>query len=213
MWRLLLFVFPIASHACDQPICEVPADGVFFARIVTFDDQASGFGPGRPFVGVIAMDKVSFGEHFAGQIVGQRGDFDQVTGPATSPLQIRPGLIGQNLSIIRLPKTNVLTGYGPTGFPNHSATGEGAIAAQFVDGQSIVGFDLRGGEGGFATIVFLHSDGSIIDTHFLSPLAETSYAFQRQGDQSDIAGIIITNEDPDGIALDTVSFEAVAQTS
>ncbi|WP_373634795.1 hypothetical protein [Yoonia sp. SS1-5] len=189
------------------------ADSIYFAKVITFEDQASGFGPGRPFADVIWMDGIAFGEHFAGQSMGAVGNFDRVTGQATGPLTLRPGAPAQNLTIIRLPQTNVLSGYGPTGYPNHTATGEGAIALLFDHDQPIVGFDLRGGEGGFATLGFLTRDGTVIDTHIVGPLAEKSYAFARRDQQADIAGLIITNEDPDGIALDTVSFESVDQSS
>lgn len=213
MWRLVFVFLPMTAHACDQPVCQVAADSVFFAREVTFDDQASGFGPGRPFADIIQMDGVAFGEHFAGQTLDRFENFDRVHGTALGPLTLRPGQTAQNLTIIRLADTNVLSGYGPTGYPNHSATGEGAIAVMFDDGQPVVGFDLRGGEGGFATVAFFNRDGMVIDTHIVGPLAEISYAFRRQDDAADIAGLVITNEDPDGIALDTLSFEAVDQTS
>ena len=213
MWRLILFFLPVAAQACDRPICEVGADTVAFARIITFDDQASGFGPGRPAADVIRMDGVSFGEHFAGQTLERIDDFDRVSGRAFGPLTIRPGATSENLTIIRLADTNVLSGYGPTGYPNHSATGEGAIAVMFDRDQPGIGFDLRGGEGGQATVMFLDRDGAVIDTHTVGPLAEISYAFRRQDDEADIAGVLITNEDPDGIALDQVRFEPFEQTS
>ncbi|MFG5384016.1 hypothetical protein [Yoonia sp. R2-816] len=213
MWRLVFMFLPMAAQACDRPVCEVGAETVAFARIVTFDDQASGYGPGRPAPDVIRMDGVSFGEHFAGQTLDRVDDFDRVTGRALEPLTIRPGVTSQNLTIIRLADTNVLSGYGPTGYPNHSATGEGAIAVMFDEGQPGIGFDLRGGEGGYATVVFLNRGGEVIDTHLVGPLAEISYAFRRQGDQRDIVGVVITNEDPDGIALDQVAFEAFEQLS
>jgi hypothetical protein len=75
-----------------------------------------------------------------------------------------------------------------------------------------------GGEGGVAHILFLARDGTIIDQIDLSPLAEGAVGFARNAPAhtdpvADIAGLVISNHDPEGIALDAVAFDGGAQTS
>ena len=213
MWRLILLLLPLPAWACDQPICLVPPDDIFFAQEVTFDDQPSGFGAGRTFTGVMMLNGVQIGERFAGQDLRDDGGFDRVEGAARGPLQVIAGAETQNMTVIRLADTAVLSGDGPAGFPNREATGEGALAVLFDRDQVAVRFDIRGGEGGAATVQFLRRDGSVIDTAELAPLSEAVYAFTRNGGARDIAGMVLTNADPDGIALDTLLFDGVDQLS
>ncbi len=213
MWRLILLLLPLPAWACDRPICLIPAEDQFFAREITFDDQPSGFGAGRMVTGVMELDGVRIGERFAGQLLRNDGGFDRVEGTALSPLQVIPGADAQNMTVIRLADTAVLSGDGPAGYPKREATGEGALSVLFDRDQVAVRFDLRGGEGGAATVQFLRRDGSVIDTAQLEPLSEAVYAFTRQNGARDIAGLVLTNADPDGIALDTLLFDGVDQLS
>lgn len=213
MWRLILCLLPMPALACERPVCVVDPETLAFARQVTFDNQPSSFGAGRDVRGIMALDGVSFGERFAGQFLTAAGDFDRVDGEATGPLVLVAGADRQNMTIIRLSDTNVLTGDGPALFPAREATGEGALAVLFDREQVSLRFDIRGGEGGTAWIVFLRRDGSVIDSAELAPLSEASYGFQRNGRIPDIAGLVVTNADPDGIALDTLAFDGADQTS
>ncbi|MEY1556130.1 hypothetical protein AB3Y40_10900 [Yoonia sp. R2331] len=213
MWRLILLFLPLPAFACDRPVCLIPAEDQFFAREVTFDDQPSGFGAGRQVHGLMMLDGVQIGERFAGQLLRNEGGFDRVEGPPLAPLQLLPGAETQNMTVIRLADTAVLSGDGPAGYPKREATGEGALAVLFDRDQVAVRFDIRGGEGGAATVLFLRRDGSLIDTAELEPLSEAVYAFTRQGGLRDIAGLVLTNADPDGIALDTLLFDGVDQLS
>lgn len=47
----------------------------------------------------------------------------------------------------------------------------------------------------------------------LGPLGEQQVGFARQGDLADIAGLVISNQDPEGIALDGVAFDGAEPTS
>ncbi len=210
-FALLLFL-PTLAHACERPICMVAPDSIYHARTITFDDQASSYGPGRPQTGIMTLSGAAFGELFAGQTLQADGNFDRVAGMPDAPLTIQT-VNTPSLSIVRLSDTNVLSGYGPTGYPKPTATGEGAIAVLFERDQPSLKFDLRGGEGGTAIVVFLRRDGTTIDTWIIGPLSERAYAFEAPNAANDVAGFFFTNDDPDGIAFDTLSFEQFDQTS
>lgn len=210
---LTLGLWSGSGMACDRPICIIDPAGLHFGRIITFDHQPGNFGPGRPVEGVLALPGASFGEMFAGQSLTNETDFDQITGPALAPLTLLSGSTGQNLSILRVTGASLLSGTGPRGFPMTIATGEGSIAIWFARDQSILRLDLLGGEGGVAQIRFLSRDGIMIDQIELSPLAEGPVGFARNAPVADIAGLVISNHDPEGIALDAVAFDSGEQTS
>jgi hypothetical protein len=209
---LVLFLLPSMSQACDRPICMVDPDAIHYTRTITFDDQASGNGPGRPQTGTLILSGAAFGESFTGQTLEFKGNFDRVTGTPVAPLSVQTST-DKSLSIIRLTDTNVLSGYGPSGYPNVTATGEGSIAVLFDRDQPSLRFDLRGGEGGNAVVVFVRRDGAMLDTWIIPALSEQAYAFETRGVGNDIAGFVITNDDPDGIAFDTLAFEKADHTS
>lgn len=192
---------------CDAPICLIDVETLTLARIVTFDDQPSSFGVGRQVEDVLHQPGVSFGERFLGQALAQENTYDRIVGQALSPLTILPGAPGQTLGIMRLIATSVLHGQGPAGFPKTEAAGEGAIAVLFENDQSALAFDIRGGELGYADITFLRRDGHVIHSIRLGPLSESSYGFIRSHGAADIAGLIIENSDPQGIAVDNVKFD------
>ncbi len=196
------------AQACDAPICLVDAETLALTRIVTFDDQPSSFGVGREVNTILVQPGASFGERFLGQTLSYDGPFDQVTGTPFAPLTLIPGSQGQTLGILRMMATTVLHGQGPIGFPDPNATGEGAISVLFEIDQSALSFEIRGGEAGTAQVVFLRRDGSTIHTMDIGPLAEASYGFQRSNAVSDIAGFVLQNTDPDGIAVDNLRFES-----
>lgn len=188
----------------------MPPESLSLSRHVTFDDLPSSFGIGRQITGILEQNGVRFGERFAGQPLESDGDFDVVSGPARAPLTLLPGAPGETLGILRLMRTSVLQGHGPRGYPRTEAVGEGAVAVIFDNDQSALSLDIRGGEQGIATLSFLSRDGRVIDTHVIGPLSETSHGFQRPDNQTDIAGLILTNKDPQGIALDNLRFDKPA---
>lgn len=215
VFGICLLVVSLASRAgaCESAVCQVDPDNLHLSRVITFDDLPSGFGVGRMIETVLVQDGAQFGERFAGQIVTAEGDFDRVHGDAISPLTVIPGAPGQTFGVLRLMATSVLNGYGPAGYPKDNAGGEGALAFVFDFDQSTLGLDIRGGELGSATLTFFRRDGSTIHVMTLGPLSETSYGFRRAGDQPDIAGVLIENADPQGIALDNIRFNDVIELS
>ncbi len=192
--------------ACNAPICIVDADALALTRIITFEDTLAGHGPGHQIDGLLVLEGAQFGEHFAGQTLLRNGDFDQVSGPALNPLTLLSIDSDTGLAVVFMSGNRVLNGYGAAGFPRRHAQGEGAIAWLFDDDQSAVSFQLRGGEGGDAQALFLRRDGSQIATLELGPLGEGEIGFAREGGIGDIAGIVVTNTDPQGLALDNIRF-------
>lgn len=207
MFRLasVFFALPVAALACGEPVCVVDPTDLELRRIITFEDQVSHMGPGRLIDGPLQMDGARFGERFAGQDVLSFGHHDVVAGKPTSPLQVVAGAKGQNLSLVYMRPTNVLNGYGVGGFPKREAQGEGAIAVLFDNDQGIFAFQIRGGEAGSATVQFFDRNGREIDRVILDIVGEGSFGFLRNG-PSDIAGFVLTNEDPEGIAIDNIAF-------
>ena len=192
---------------CGAAVCLVSRSALGPTHEITFDDVPSGLGIGRPVDDLLVRRGARFGERFAGQTIVANGIFDDVSGRATAPLTALPGLPGASLGALRLGPTTVLQGHGPLGYPREAAIGEGAIAVEFDNDQAALAFDLRGGEDGTLTVLFLRRDGSEITRLAISPLAEESYGFARAGNIADIAGILILNTDPEGIAIDNLAFD------
>lgn len=203
---LVLSCAPALAQACGGAICLVDPNSLILTQIITFDDQSSGAGPGRHIDATLPLPSATFGERFAGQTVIPEGVHDTVHGQAAAPLTVLPGLGGQNLSLVRFYGNTILNGYGTAGFPKRHAQGEGAIAILFDTDQSALAFDLRGGEAGAAFADFYRRDGSLIGTLSIEPTGEFPVAFLRSTGQADIAGLVLTNTDPQGLAIDTLRF-------
>lgn len=203
---LVLTLMPSGALACGAPVCLVDPDQLLLPQIITFEDLQSGGGPGFLVDDILPLPGATFGERFAGQMLTTTGPHDQIEGSAIGPLTMMPGAKGQNLSVVRFGGTTVLNGYGSAGYPKRDAQGEGAIAVLFDDDQSALAFDLRGGEAGVALVHFLRRDGSLIAIVPVDPTGEFTVAFARARGIGDIAGIIVTNTDPQGLAIDTLRF-------
>ncbi|THH35748.1 hypothetical protein E4Z66_11710 [Aliishimia ponticola] len=207
MWRsLVLSCLPVSALACGAPICRVAPDTLELAQIITFDDLPSGWDPGHRVDDLLRLPGASFAERFAGQTLGAEGDHDTVSGPALAPLTLLPGAPGQTLSVVRLYSSNILNGYGPAGYPWTHGQGEGAIAVLFDEDQPALSFQVLGGEDGAATVQFLRRDGSVIHVARVGGLGPVSLGFRRADDLPDIAGFVITNTDPQGLAIDNLRF-------
>ncbi len=203
---LLFALVPGAALACGAPVCLVDPDSLVLTQIITFDDIRSGGGPGLNIDDILPLNGATFGERFAGQSVATQGPHDQITGAAFAPLTMMPGAAGQNLSVVNFNGNAVLNGYGSAGFPRREAQGEGAIAVLFDTDQSALAFDLRGGEEGAAIVSFHRRDGSLIAQVPVQPTGEFAVGFLRSSGHADIAGFIVTNTDPQGLAIDTLRF-------
>lgn len=207
-WLVLLFTnLAQAALACDDPVCLVANDTFRFTQNVTFDDVPSSIGIGRAHDEVLRRPGAAFGERFAGQSVIENGTYDRIEGTPWAPLELRAGEPGRALGAMHVTGTTVLQGLGERGFPRVEAVGEGAIAVLFDRDQPAFSFELRGGEQGFATVVFLRRDGVTIQSLVIGPLGEGEHTFQRRDLVPDIAGFVLMNSDPQGIAMDNLRFE------
>ncbi|MDU8910228.1 hypothetical protein [Aestuariicoccus sp. MJ-SS9] len=206
----VLFAFLLMTQqalACDAPVCEVPQDSLRFTRDITFDALPSGLGVGRELDGIVDESGARFGRYFSGQVLETVGTFDRANGTPTQPLALMAGGKGHNLGAMRLYGTNILHGHGPRGFPNPDAVGEGTIAVLFDRDQPALAFDIVGGERGSAVVTFLNRAGGVLHRLALSELSEATYTFERRGRIPDIAGLLIENDDPEGIGIDNLRFE------
>ena len=197
----------MVSTAASAQISQTSYAALTGTQVVTFDDVAGGSAPGTNYDGVFFSNGVGFAERFAGQTLGAVGDNDSMGGSPSGPLTLQVGAAGRNLNIFDYTSSQVLTGLGPSGFPNGNAIGEGAFAALFSSGQSQFGFQLVGGNGGTANIGFYRADGSLIQSIALGGLADTFYGFSRTGGTQDIRGISIWNDDVGGIGFDNLKFD------
>ncbi|MEP4197492.1 MAG: hypothetical protein ABJL99_17865 [Aliishimia sp.] len=203
----LALAFPqFALAACDTPICRVDPATLILSELIHFDDMPSGWDPGHRIDDMLSLPGASFAERFAGQTLTTRGDFDAVSGPALPPLTLVPGKPGQTLSVVRLMNSNILNGYGPAGYPKTRGQGEGAIAVLFDVDQPALSVQLLGGEHGMAEIQFLNRSGGVIHVAHIDTNGPLSLGFLRNDDIADIAGFVITNTDPQGLAIDNLRF-------
>lgn len=203
---LVLSLLPGVALACGAPVCLVNPESLSLPEVITFEGVSSGSGPGRNVDDILPLPGATFGERFAGQTTLARGAHDEIAGTAFSPLTMLPGAAGQNLSVVHFYGQTVLNGYGAAGFPRREGQGEGAIAVLFDTDQSAFAFDLRGGEEGAAYVTFYRRDGSELGQVPVEPTGEFAVGFLRATGEDDIAGFIITNTDPQGLAIDTLRF-------
>lgn len=148
-------------------------------------------------------------ERFVGQAQEADGVWDVITALPSAPLTLQPGDPSENLATFEAPEPWLLTvvaGNGPAGFPNFNAIGEGALSILFESDQSEFGIELEGVEFGCITFDFFRRDGSPIDSETICGAQAQPYAFRRVGNVTDIAGVVMTNTDPSGLAFDNVRF-------
>jgi hypothetical protein len=203
---LLIAILPMPVLACGAAVCLVDPDSLALPRIITFDTTRAGSGPGYRVDDILILRGARFGERFAGQTLLTDGTHDVVTGPAFAPLTLLAGDAGQNLSVVSFMGVTVLNGYGHAGFPKREAQGEGAIAILFDEDQSALTIDLRGGEQGRADVLFLRRNGAVLARVPVTPVGEFALGFVHDQGKADIAGVVINNTDPQGIALDAIRF-------
>lgn len=226
MWRAAcLFWAALACLAHAQDIG--PADYRDLKReldgIITFDSLPRRAEPGLRFDQALYFPGAWLGEHFDGQQItaGPQGH-DALTGGAPlSPLSLRPGTAGRNQSVAfhRGYGSNALFPLGPDGFGAITGRGEGAVAILFDHDQDALAVRLHthyaaplGGapDPGRLTVHFYRRDGQRIATltHELGP-SIVELGWRRRDDLPDIAGIVILNTDPGGIALDDILFRRI----
>ncbi|MDV7144479.1 hypothetical protein R3X27_17515 [Tropicimonas sp. TH_r6] len=161
------------------------------------------------------------GEHFAGQqITADAAGHDRLTDPAPAGwLSIASGEPGRNLSIAfhRGFGSNALFPLGATGFPALEARGEGAVALLFDHDQTALGFRIhtdypdplgaRPAPEGQLEVSFFARNGALLARLEQTPGPGISaFGYRHIGGGDGIAGLVIVNTDPGGIAIDDIIF-------
>ena len=211
------------SPAIAQQIA--PADYVTLKReldgIITFDTLPDSAEPGVSFDQNLYFPGAWLGERFAGQdIAFSPHGHDMVSSPtATGPLLVLPGTPGHNQSVAFHAGygSNALFPLGRDGFAKTSGRGEGSLAILFDQDQSALGLRVHTHYAaplgnaptlGRLNIAFFSRDGGLIDLRqhdLTSGIVELGW--RRDGRIPDIAGALITNTDPGGIAIDDIIFQ------
>ncbi|WP_135503616.1 hypothetical protein [Roseovarius aestuariivivens] len=187
---------------------------------VTFDALPRRAEPGLNFDAPMRLGALWLAERFAGQTVAAHGPFDSVGGAPLGPLALRPGPSGTNQSVAhhRGFGSNALFPLGPRGFPDLAARGEGAVALLFDEDQAEIGLRVhsdypdplgqRPARRGRVTLVLYTRQGHEIARH-VTPLGPgvTEIALRRTRGLRDIAGVLILNDDPGGIAIDDILYQ------
>lgn len=168
---------------------------------------------------------LSIGTHFSGQSLiarpGPTGAPHDALGPgaATRPLTLQSDPPRQNLSIAfhRGFASNALLPLGPHGFDRLSGRGEGAVALLFDNDQSAIALRLHTDYAaplgttppqGDITLRFYDRSGRLIAQQTLRPgPGKSAHGFATADTLPRIAGLLVTNSDPGGIALDDILYQ------
>lgn len=217
--RRLLFFFLLTAGTAPfhlngvlqaQPaVQQVPSD-FGCQESVTFEDVAPGI-----YSTVLQIGNYAFAERFTGQpLTLSGGTFDILGATATNPLTLQvafPDAAGfpHNVLVVEYPAfegSNSIVGIGPMGVGGvtSSSFGEGSVAILFAENRSQLRLDVFGNNNGSATARFFRRDGSLIASLEFATLTNTTYAFRRLGNVSDIAGVSIHTTDDDGLAYDNI---------
>ena len=191
---------------------------------ITFETLPQRAEPGFNLDHPIRVPGAWLGEHFAGQSLRDLpskpgAPHDSLGHPfGHRPLAIRPGNKGQNLSVAfhRGLGSNAVLPLGPQGFHEISGRGEGALAILFDTDQWAFGFRVHtdyarplgnAPDRGDLQVHTFTRQGYPIDTHVISLTEGASAHGFRVTDGPPVGGILITNSDPGGVALDDILFQ------
>ena len=167
--------------------------------------------------------------HFEGQAPGiltrrDGGRHDSlIATQADSPLRLVTGPDGQGLAVARHRGfgSNAAFPIGPDGFDRLSGRGEGSLAILFDQDQRATGMLIhsdypdplgtRPAPRGAVEVIFMARDGHVLGK-VITPLIEgiTALGFQTASGQPLIAGVVILNTDPGGVAVDDILFARAA---
>jgi len=185
--------------------------------------------PGHNLDHGLAFAGGRIGERFAGQrlepIEQAPGlPHDHAAGAPKAPLAVIDGAKGQNLSVSfhRAFLSNALYPLGPRGYPEAEARGEGSAAFFFT--QDSCAFALRlhteylddlgtnADHLGEVSLTFYGRDGQELGRITRAvPGGISSHGFQTDDGMARIAGVLVENLDPGGIALDDIRFGCIAR--
>lgn len=200
-------------QSANAGIIQVDKDSLSGIAGANFEDLNLSDWEQVTFGEIFESGNTSFGESFVGQTVSSNGDFDNLTGQPSAPLQLVAGGELTNVTAVDGGAGDVgntaIAGSGPLGYPNANAVGEGSIAILFDFDQSEFGFDIVGSDGGSATAQFWARDGSLIDEILFDLKRQVfdSFGFVTDDSTQSVAGVSIFNNDPGGIGFDNFIFD------
>ncbi len=199
----------LSCGAFATPILEVDYASLSTNTLVDFEGIPAGDHPGTSFDSILADSGIAFAERFVGQTLTYDSNFDVVSGDPTGPLALQVGASGENIAVWnRVGYDNaVIGGLGNVGFPDKDAIGEGALAMLFEIDQFEIGLDISGSGAGSVFLSFFDRSGGFLDAIAMEGLISGSYAFRAEGDASVIAGVVITNNDMNGVYFDNMRFD------
>ncbi|MFC2054041.1 hypothetical protein ACFLV7_07055 [Chloroflexota bacterium] len=190
--------FVMCLQTQPEPVKQVDPATLTCPHMIDFGELGVG-----NYDGIIDMDGANFAERFTGQELTYDEEFDILSDTASDPLTLQVGDPNRNLGITGDASVRVIYGIGEVDVPPESAVGEGAVAVLFDSDQYEIGFQLVADWmiRGDVTANFFRMDGSLIDTIVFTSDWD-DFAFRRDGNTADIAGVSIHNTDPGGIGFD-----------
>lgn len=217
---LALSLLLASTGAMGEPILPADYDSLQkeLTRRIDFERLPRQPEPGIALDLPVYGDGAWLGERFAGQRQVAPSGHDIIEGAPSGPaLRIAAGAVGRNLSVAhhRGFGSNAVFPVGPAGFPALEARGEGALAILFDDDQAAMGFKLHADYpdplgrrlNGEVEVRFFARNGALIAVHRHATMPGVLAFGYRRGDKAPgIAGVLILNTDPGGIALDDIIF-------
>ncbi|TKZ21318.1 hypothetical protein FAP39_06140 [Shimia litoralis] len=225
--RVLCLIFALLACTAHAQITQVAYDDLnqILSGKITFETLPQKPEPGFNLNAPIRSDGAWLGAYFAGQtlvqsLAGNGTPHDTLGHPfAHRPLSIKADENGENLSVAfhRGFRSNAVLPLGPLGFENISGRGEGALAILFDTNQFAAGFRVHTSyetplgtaqKRGTITATFFSRQGVPLASMTLTPDQGISdFGFRILPGSRPFAGILISNSDPGGIAIDDIVFQ------
>ncbi len=235
----VLVVWLLCLSICGVLATPLRAEGIIsrpYADLLRELDSREGFEgwpmrdePGHLLRAPHRAPGLAVASHFEGQQTailtrrdGARHD-SLTTARATPPLRLSTGPDGQGMAVARHRGfgSNAAFPIGPDGFDRLSGRGEGSLAILFDHDQRATGLLIhsdypdplgsRPAPRGAARVIFLARDGTVLgQVHVALTEGVTALGFQTASGQPLIAGMVILNTDPGGIAVDDILFARAA---
>ena len=224
--RVFFFGFAlVAMQAQADPLRPAPYSELAtrLGGRITFDTLPNRPEPGFALDHPVTVQDARMGAGFAGQVRAQRRFRDGTThddisrARATAPLTVLGDGPGRGLAFAyhRGFGSVAVFPLGPDGFSRLSGRGEGALAVLFAADQSALGLRIhsdypdplgvRATRPGMAEIIALARDGRVIGRHSARlKQGITEIGLTRASGATDIAGFLLLNTDPGGIAVDDI---------
>lgn len=221
MILIMTLCLVLPARAIAQSVSPVPYDTLRhdLNAHITFNALPSQPEPGLNFDAPMRLGHTWLGQHFKGQGIDDIDGFDQVKHLPDSPLALQPGPPGENLSVAHHLGfgSNALFPLGSAGFPALRARGEGAFAILFDQAQRAIGLKVhsdypkplgRTSKPGHVTLLLYTRQGALI-ARYNTPLQSgiTKIGVRRTNGLPDIAGVVMLNDDPGGIAIDDILYQ------